>query len=123
MLLVRLILCSSIDTRFVPFLGTKVFPHLPVDASFSYKFVSMILACTGGGTLVPIFINSIPVSLSTDAYPIAIMTSLLLHQYFPILREVLSLSPLLKVCTTIATTIRTAADVSSQLASHFRVFL
>lgn len=57
----------------------------------------MVLACTGGGTLVPIFINSIPVSLSQDAYPIAIIASFLLHQYVPILREIMGLSPILKV--------------------------
>lgn len=56
----------------------------------------MIFQCTGGGILVPLFINSIPVPLSTDAYPIAIFVSFLLHQYFPILREVVTLSPLLK---------------------------
>jgi uncharacterized membrane protein YeiH len=59
----------------------------------SYKFVSMILACTGGGIIVPIFINSIPVPLSTDAYPVAILCSFLLHTYVPILREIMRLSP------------------------------
>ena len=56
----------------------------------------MIFQCTGGGILVPIFINTIPVSLGNDAYPIAIGASFLLHNYFPILREVVSLSPALK---------------------------
>ncbi len=64
------------------------------SAPISYKFISMILACTGGGILVPIFINSIPVPLSTDAYPVAIFVSFLLHNTFPVLREVLHLSPL-----------------------------
>jgi uncharacterized membrane protein YeiH len=62
----------------------------------SYKFVSMILACTGGGIIVPIFINSIPVPLSTDAYPVAILCSFLLHTYVPILREIMRLAPLFK---------------------------
>jgi hypothetical protein len=57
----------------------------------------MIMACTGGGIMVPIFINSIPVPLAQDAYPIAILTSYLLHSYFPILRDVLELSPVFKV--------------------------
>lgn len=54
------------------------------------------MACTGGGILVPIFINSIPVPLSIDAYPIAITISFLLHYYFPVLREVFRLSPWFK---------------------------
>jgi uncharacterized membrane protein YeiH len=54
----------------------------------------MILACTGGGILVPIFINSIPVPLSTDAYPVAILVSFLLHLAFPILRDVMKYSTL-----------------------------
>jgi uncharacterized membrane protein YeiH len=57
----------------------------------------MIMACTGGGILVPIFINSIPVPLAQDAYPIAILTSFAMHTYFPIMREVLELSPVFKV--------------------------
>jgi hypothetical protein len=67
------------------------------SASPSYKFVRLVFQCTGGGTLVPIFINLVPVSLSTDAYPIAIAISYLLHTYTPILREVLNQSELLKV--------------------------
>jgi hypothetical protein len=47
--------------------------------------------------LVPIFINLIPVSLATDAYPIAIAASYLLHSYCGVLREVLEQSDLLKV--------------------------
>ena len=54
------------------------------------------MACTGGGILVPIFINALPVPLCTDAYPIAILTSFAIHTYFPVLREVLALSPVLK---------------------------
>mmetsp|Transcript_16485 Transcript_16485/g.25165 ORF Transcript_16485/g.25165 Transcript_16485/m.25165 type:complete len:224 (+) Transcript_16485:311-982(+) len=76
--------------------GCKVFSSVPPTASLSYKFVSMLLACTGGGILVPIFINSIPVPLCTDAYPIAIFTSFLLHNYFPILRGVVKESTIVK---------------------------
>ena len=57
----------------------------------------MVLACTGGGIMVPIFINSIPVPLAQDAYPIAIFISFMLHSYFPIIRDVLELSPVFKV--------------------------
>jgi len=76
--------------------GTKLFPSFPKDASIAYKFVAMVLQCTGGGILVPIFINSIPVPLAQDAYPIAILTSFVLHQYFPVVRDVMKLSPVLK---------------------------
>lgn len=77
--------------------GCKLFKSLPADASVSYKFVSMILACTGGGILVPIFLNGIPVPLANDAYPLAIMASFALHHYFPMLREVANMSNILKV--------------------------
>ena len=65
--------------------------------SVPFKFISMIMACTGGGIIVPILINGIPVPLANDAYPIAIAVSFALHYYFPILREVLDLSALVKV--------------------------
>jgi len=79
--------------------GCKVFNYIKGDnVPFSYKFVNMIMACTGGGILVPIFINSIPVPMAQDAYPIAIFISFMLHTYFPIMREVVDLSPVFKVC-------------------------
>ena len=77
--------------------GSKVFAANQ-NVSVSYKFVSMILACTGGGILVPIFINSIPVPMANDAYPIAIATSFAIHHYFPIVGEVVKLSPMVNVC-------------------------
>ena len=46
--------------------GSKVFAAAPKGSSFSYKLVSMILACTGGGILVPLFINAIPVPMAND---------------------------------------------------------
>jgi len=45
---------------------------------------------------VPIFINGIPVTLGTDAYPICIFISFLLHTYVPIVREVCKISPIFK---------------------------
>ena len=78
--------------------GSKVFKAAPKDASFSYKLVSMIMACTGGGILVPIFLNAIPVPMANDAYPIAILTSFAIHYYFPIVWDVIALSPMVKVC-------------------------
>lgn len=72
--------------------GCKLFKTLKEEQALSYKFVRMIFQCTGGGILVPLLINAIPVSLGNDAYPIAIFASFLLHQYFPILREVVNFS-------------------------------
>jgi len=77
--------------------GEKVFNKIAASAPNSYKFVNLVFACTGGGTLVPIFINAIPVSLAVDSYPIAIGASFILHNYVPILREVLAQSDLLRV--------------------------
>jgi hypothetical protein len=79
--------------------GCKVFKAIGPKAPFSYKFINMILACTGGGIIVPILINSIPVPLAQDSYPIAIFTSFLIHTYAPVLREVIEISPVFKVCS------------------------
>ena len=80
--------------------GCKVFKKIGGNEkkTFSaYKLITMILACTGGGILVPIFLNTIPVTIAIDAYPIAILVSFGIHTYFPILREVVELSPYFKV--------------------------
>ena len=82
--------------------GCKVFKKIGAGSSnektFSaYKLITMMLACTGGGILVPIFLNTIPVTIAIDAYPIAILVSFGIHTYFPILREVVELSPYFKV--------------------------
>ena len=74
--------------------GCKVFKKISMDAPLSYKLVSLAMACTGGGIIVPIILNTIPVTLGIDAYPIAITVSYLLHSYCPILREVIELSPI-----------------------------
>ena len=76
--------------------GCKVFKKIGDDAPASYKFINMLLACTGGGILVPIFLNTIPVPLAVDAYPVAILTSFLIHTYFPVLREVVEMSSIFK---------------------------
>jgi len=75
--------------------------NLKDDQSLPYKFVRMIFQCTGGGILVPIFINVIPVSLGNDAYPIAIGISFLLHMYLPVLRDVVKQSPAVKAALVI----------------------
>lgn len=76
--------------------GCKVFKKIDASSPFSYKIVSLAMACTGGGIIVPILLNTVPVTLSIDAYPISIIISYLLHTHFPILREVLDLSPIFK---------------------------
>jgi hypothetical protein len=53
-----------------------------------YQYVSMILQCTGGGIIVPLLINSIPVPIGQDSYIIIISISFVLHYYFPLLRDV-----------------------------------
>ena len=78
------------------FLGCNLFPTLPKDASGAYKFVAMCFQCTGGGILVPLLINAIPVTLGKDAYPICIFISFLVHQYFPLIRDIVKLSPIFK---------------------------
>lgn len=45
---------------------------------------------------MPIFINGVPVPLANDAYPIAIITSFTIHHFFPVLREVMGLSHIMK---------------------------
>lgn len=74
--------------------GCKVFKKISPDSPLSYKIVSLAMACTGGGIIVPIILNTVPVTLSIDAYPIAITISYLLHTYFPMLREIVELSPI-----------------------------
>ena len=76
--------------------GYKVFSKLPKNSAPSFKFVNLFLACTGGGILVPIFINMVPVPLVSDLYPLAIIGSFLIHHYFPIVREVLGKSDIFK---------------------------
>ena len=76
--------------------GVKLYPTLPPNTSNAYKLAALALQCTGGGILVPIFINSIPVTLGADAYPICIFISFLLHTYVPIVRDVCKISPIFK---------------------------
>ena len=73
-----------------------MFRTFPPNASLSFKFVSMVFQCTGGGILVPIFINSIPVALAQDSYAIAIFVSFCMHNWFPKIRDVLTHSVIFK---------------------------
>lgn len=90
------------------------------DVVFYLEFVASHSASRdfGGSQLVPLFINAIPVTLSTDAYPIAIMCSFLLHQYIPMLREIVSLSPVFKaLCIILYETMRAFVVVKMTYAA------
>jgi hypothetical protein len=76
-------------------IGCKLFGTLPPNSSMAYKYISMILQCTGGGILVPLLLNSIPVPIGQDSYPIMITISFLIHYYFPMLRDVTHQSSIL----------------------------
>ncbi|KAL7581326.1 hypothetical protein ACA910_006086 [Epithemia clementina (nom. ined.)] len=77
--------------------GYKLYPKLPQQCAVSFRFISLMLASTGGGIIVPILINSIPVTL-LDSYPMAgFIPAFLIHEFFPLIREVISLSPILKI--------------------------
>ena len=78
--------------------GCKVFAAMPKDAAPSFKIVSFVMASTGGGILVPIFLNGIPVVLANDALALSIVVSYGIHQYFPILRDVVAQSKILTIC-------------------------
>ena len=49
-------------------------------------------------SLVPIFLNGIPVVLANDALALSLIVSYALHQYFPILRDVVAQSKILTIC-------------------------
>lgn len=57
----------------------------------------MILQCTAGSIVVPIFLSSIPWILSQDSYSIAILVAFILHETFSFLREVFVLSPYVRI--------------------------
>lgn len=121
----QMMLLPTVHIKFMALLcytylhGCKIWPKLGGSStSSSYKFVSLILQCTGGGILVPIFLNGVPVPLSQDTYPIAIIISFLMHQYLPILREVLTLSPILKTAVVVMyETLRASVVVKLTVAS------
>ena len=69
-------------------LFTNTFTTSQPTTSMIYQYVSMILQCTGGGIIVPLLINGIPVPIGQDSYIIIISISFLLHYYFPMLRDV-----------------------------------
>lgn len=53
----------------------------------AYRFVAMILKCTAGGILVPVFLNSLPFPLAQDAYAIAVLSAFCVHNFAPVIRE------------------------------------
>jgi len=129
--------------------GSEVFKTFSNNVSTSYKFFSLLLSCTGGGILVPIFINGgsafipywlllikpsayislfnifhcfslgiveIPFPLANDMLMIAVIFSFALHIWCPFLREVLELSPIMKIIMVIFhETVRTSVVVKFTL--------
>lgn len=97
------ILMHTIEIKFMCMIaycflgGVKVFSTVKSDASPSFKFISLIFTCTGGGIFVPIFLNKIPVPLADDYYISAIVIAYCIHTYFPIVREVYKLSNVFQV--------------------------
>merc|ERR1719201_821731 len=61
--------------------GSYVFKTFGNNISSSYKFINLIFSCTGGGILVPVFINE------NDKVIIAVIISFTLHVWCPILRK------------------------------------
>lgn len=99
--------------------GSKVFAAVPKSASVAFKLVSMILACTGGGIIVPIFINSIPVPIANDSYMVSILTSFAIHHYCPIVREVVEINLFVKALVIILyETLRAKVVVTFTLAAN-----
>lgn len=94
------ILMHTIEIKFMCMVGycflggVKVFSASPPKSSAAYKFINLIFTCTGGGILVPLFLNGLPVPLSNDYYVMAILISYAIHYYFPIIREVYKISPI-----------------------------
>lgn len=82
----------------------------------------MILKCTGGGILVPLFLNMIPYPLLYDSYAIAVLAAFCVHNYFPTLREVFHMSPILKVaCIVLYEMLRAYVVVSFTAAGAERI--
>ena len=53
-----------------------------------YGIASCVLAATGGGILVPLFINGVPVPLANDCYLIVMASNYLLLKNIPALGSV-----------------------------------
>lgn len=77
--------------------GCKLWPKFKGDERLSYKIINLFMACFGGGILVPVFINKIPVVLAQDIFFVATMVVFFLHAKVPMLRDVVALSAPLKV--------------------------
>jgi len=78
------------------FHGHRVFGALKLDDAPSFKFVNLLMACFGGGILVPIFLNMYPVPLANDALPIGVIVSFTIHSFFPALRDIINQSDIIK---------------------------
>lgn len=122
------VLMNTIEIKFMCMIGytfltgCKVFGSLQATDSPSMKFVSFVLACTGGGILVPMFINGIPVPLANDYYIMALLITFSLHYYFPILRDVFKLTGYLKVpIIFLSETMRTGVVVTLLTAAQTKI--
>lgn len=60
-------LTHIISRGYVILHGAQLYPTFPKESSKAFRFISLILKCTGGGTLVPVFINAIPVNMGVDS--------------------------------------------------------
>jgi hypothetical protein len=104
------------------FAGSHLFGTFPPQASDSYKFVTMILKCTGGGILVPLFLNLIPYPLQYDSYAIAVLLAFAVHNYYPVMREVYHMSTILKVpCIVLYECLRAYVVVSCTAAGAVHI--
>uniref|UniRef100_A0A7S2MRV2 Uncharacterized protein n=1 Tax=Helicotheca tamesis TaxID=374047 RepID=A0A7S2MRV2_9STRA len=124
----QFLLLHSIEVKYMCMLGytymhgVKVFSTVDSAAATSFRFISMIMACTGGGILVPIILNGIPVPLANDAYPIAMLISFGIHHFFPVIREVFKISPIFKSCCVVFyETLRASVVVTLTLAAGSKI--
>jgi len=102
--------------------GHRVFSALAPDTPPSFKFVSLIMACFGGGVFVPIFLNMLPVPIANDSLPLGVIVSFTIHHYFPIVREVMKLSDILKVVFVVLfETLRAMVVVTFTVAAGERI--
>jgi len=100
--------------------GVKVFSSAKPESSTAYKFVNLVFTCTGGGIIVPVILNSLPVPISNDFYVIAILISFTINLYFPIIREVYKVSTIFRVTITVMFEINRAFIVTkfTQMAAN-----
>ena len=86
------VLCMSLYTFIV------VYKYKSLSAVNTIQGITTcVLAATGGGILVPLFINGIPVPLVNDCYLLTMAANYLMQKNVPMLREVFGESWMLQV--------------------------